>query len=127
MTTILIIQMLNPKIDPRTELFWSLGKDCCVPFLYNGFSMSIYKTSFPDLIMELQWYAVSLGALAALFILFYIQQLIVSGLRKYLFLYFLKHVYYPLIPRLMRGSCKTTWFELLLTLLFLIGNTLCLT
>ena len=107
---------LNFKMNFRTKLFWFLKKNCYVLFLYNRFFISIYKIFFSNLIMKLQWYAVDSEALAVLFILFYIQQQIVSDFHKYLFLYFSKHVYYSLISRFdaenskMNSRTELFWF-----------------
>lgn len=73
-----------------------------------------------------QWYAVSLGAIGAACLLFYILKLVAQKSQPYATLYFLKYVFYPEIPRWLRGSYTATRFDALLILGFLAGNGLCL-
>ena len=79
-----------------------------------------------------QWYAIALGGLVALYVIsfslltiskkigprakFQFKQIGTDAKRQ-----FLKHLYYPQIPKALRGSEKTTRFDLLLTIIFLIG------
>jgi hypothetical protein len=95
-----------------------------------------------------QWYAVALGGVVALsitakafLIIFkYAKFLALGGvvalsitakafliIFKYAKFYFLKYVYYPQIHKHLRGSEKTTGFDVLLIAAFLVGNGLCTT
>lgn len=65
-----------------------------------------------------QWYGVALGSLAALIILF-------SNLHIRPAVFLLKHIFYPQIHPLIRGTSKTTRFEAILIGSFLVGNVLC--
>lgn len=71
-----------------------------------------------------QWYAVSLGALSVLLIGIAITQSIYMFLRIHITFYFLKHVFYPQIPRCVRGSKTITRFDVGLIVIFLAANVL---
>ena len=72
-----------------------------------------------------QWYAVALGGTVALLIIASILLAILTITRKYAKFRFLKHVYYPQVHKYLRGSEKTTRFDLALIAVFLVGNMLC--
>ena len=72
-----------------------------------------------------QWYAVALGGTVALLIIASILLAILTITRKYATFRFLKHVYYPQVHKYLRGSEKTTRFDLALIAVFLVGNMLC--
>jgi hypothetical protein len=74
-----------------------------------------------------QCYAVALGGVVALFIIAKTFLTIFKYTRTYAKFYFLKYVYYPQIHKLLRGSEKTTGFDVLLIVVFLVGNVLCTT
>ncbi|KAI9772408.1 MAG: hypothetical protein M1840_000611 [Geoglossum simile] len=74
-----------------------------------------------------QWYAVALGALAVSSIVFCLFWFIIRVARTYATFYFLKHVFYPQVHKYLRGSGKTTRFDVILIIGFLMGNTLCVT
>lgn len=74
-----------------------------------------------------QWYAVGLGAIVVSPIVFLILWSIRRIDHTYLAFLFLKHVFYPQIHRYLRGSGKTTLFDVILILGFLITNVLCIT
>lgn len=58
------------------------------------------------------WYAVTLGGTVALLIIASILLAILTITRKYATFRFLKHVYYPQVDKYLRGSEKTTRFDL---------------
>ncbi|KIW79846.1 hypothetical protein Z517_06461 [Fonsecaea pedrosoi CBS 271.37] len=79
-----------------------------------------------------QWYATALGGLVVLYVISFSLLTVFKKIgpgAKFQFKkigthvkrQFLKHVYYPQIPKALRGSEKTTRFDLLLTIIFLIG------
>jgi hypothetical protein len=74
-----------------------------------------------------QWYAIALGGLVSLFITTCLLLIIFGVARTYAKVYFLKHVFYPQTHRYLRGSGKTTPFDAILIMLFLVGNILCIT
>jgi hypothetical protein len=71
-----------------------------------------------------EWYAVSIGALVALFIALCIVLFLASILRIYGTFYFLKHVFYPQFPRFLPGRQQATRFDFLILLAFVGGNIL---
>ena len=73
-----------------------------------------------------QWYLVGLG-LVALFITASPLLKTVKSAHTHATLYFCKYVFYPQIHRYLRGSGKTTLFDAVLILAFLVGNVLCIT
>jgi hypothetical protein len=74
-----------------------------------------------------QWYAVALGGVMALFIAACILLTITKLARTYASFLFMKHVFHRQIPQQLRGSAKTTWFDVVLIGAFSIGNILCTT
>jgi hypothetical protein len=72
----------------------------------------------------IQWYAVSLAAIAALSVVFYTTRISIRFLRTYATYHFLKHVFYPRVHKHLGG---TTRYHALLILALLVGNVLCLT
>jgi len=74
-----------------------------------------------------KWYAIALGSLILLYVVACLFFAIASLIQAYGKLYFLKYLFYPQIPRYLRRSRKTTRFDVLILLAFLIANTLALT
>jgi H+/Cl- antiporter ClcA len=81
----------------------------------------------------IQWYAMALGSLVVLFHVSHPLLLIMRISGTYIVSSFLKYLYYPRVRLYIRGSnryigfsCKTTWFNVLLVVLFLVGNIVCL-
>jgi len=74
-----------------------------------------------------EWYAVSIGAVAGLSIISCVILFLTSCLRTYGTFYFLKHVFYPQLPRFLPGRQQATRFDFLILLGFLGGNILSMT
>ncbi|KAI9767709.1 MAG: hypothetical protein M1839_004370 [Geoglossum umbratile] len=74
-----------------------------------------------------QWYAIALGGLVAASIISYLLLSIIRIVRTYTTIYFLKYLFYPQVHRYIRGSGKTTRFDVVLIVAFLVGNVLCTT
>ncbi|KAI9784310.1 MAG: hypothetical protein M1839_002371 [Geoglossum umbratile] len=74
-----------------------------------------------------QWYAVALGGLVAVSVISYLLLSIIKIARTYTTIYFLKYLFYPQVHRYIRGSGKTTRFDVVLIVAFLVGNILCTT
>ncbi|KAI9855644.1 MAG: hypothetical protein M1813_009690 [Trichoglossum hirsutum] len=74
-----------------------------------------------------QWYAVALGGLVSLSIIYYLLSSIVKIAHTYAASYFFKHVFYPQVHQFIRGSDEMTRFDVVLIVVFLIGNILCTT
>lgn len=72
-----------------------------------------------------EWYAISLGALVALFLVCRLFFAAVSAARVFGTLFALKHLLYPQIPKLLRGEGTITRLHSLLILLYVCGNILC--
>jgi hypothetical protein len=72
-----------------------------------------------------QWYAIALGGLFALPFITCLILAIIKKTGPYTKLHFLKHVYYPQVHKYLRGSEKTTRFDLGLICVFLVGIVLC--
>jgi hypothetical protein len=75
----------------------------------------------------MQWYAVALGGLITLFIISYLLLSIIKIIHTYTMIYFLKHLFYLQVHRYIRGSGKTTRFDVVWIVVFLVGNVLCAT
>jgi hypothetical protein len=73
-----------------------------------------------------QWFAVALGGLVVLSIVFSLLFWITKLARTYGTSHFLKHWYYPQVHRYIRTG-KTTRFEMVLVAAFVVGNVICLT
>ena len=73
-----------------------------------------------------QWYLVGLG-LIALFITASLLLKTIKFAHTYITFYFCKYVFYPQIYWYLRGSRKTTLFNMVLILAFLVGNVLYIT
>ena len=71
-----------------------------------------------------KWYAVALGAIAALVLGFYLMQSVYKLVHTYATILFLKHLLYPQIHRRLRGSGRTSRFDVMLIMAFLIANML---
>ncbi|KAI9767639.1 MAG: hypothetical protein M1840_005510 [Geoglossum simile] len=72
-----------------------------------------------------QWYAVALGGLVAVSVISYLLLSIIRIAHTYTTIYFLKYLFYPQVHRYIRG--KTTRFDAVLIVAFLVGNILCTT
>ncbi len=84
--------------------------------------------TLPILLIDItQWYAVALGSLVALSIIASLSLAVVKIARTYGTFYFLKYIYYPQAHLYLKGSGKTTRFDLALIIAFLVGNVLCTT
>jgi hypothetical protein len=73
-----------------------------------------------------QWYAISLGALAALYISYYILHAALSVAHVFGAHFVVKHLIHPQIPQILRGEDTITRFHSLLIFLYLSGNGICL-
>ena len=73
------------------------------------------------------WYAIALGALVALYVTSFLILTFLTKIGPHARILFKKHVYYPQLPKILRGSEKMTRFDFLLTILFLIGLVCCTT
>lgn len=90
--------------------------------------------NFTTLAMDItQWYAVALGGLVVLFHISYPLLLILRISGTYIASSFLKHLYHPRVRLHIRGSnrhiglsSRTARFDVLLVILFLVGNAVCL-
>jgi predicted ferric reductase len=89
---------------------------------------------FTALAMDItQWYAMALGSLVVLFHVSHPLLLMMRISGTYIASSFLKHLYHPRVRLHIRGSnryigfsSKTTRFDVLLVVLFLVGNAVCL-
>jgi hypothetical protein len=73
-----------------------------------------------------QWYAIALGGIVALFFISHRVVLMFKPIHNKATVYFRKHLYYPMAHRYVRGSGKTTRFDVGLIVAFVIGNAICL-
>ena len=73
------------------------------------------------------WYAVSIETVVTLLIILCIILFLASILRIYGTFYFLKHVFYPQLPRFLPRRQQATRFDFLILLAFLGGNILSMT
>lgn len=72
------------------------------------------------------WYAISLGALVALFLLYRLYLVALSTAHVYGKRFVLKYLIYPQIPRLLRGGGTITRLHFLIILIYVTGNILCM-
>ncbi|RDL30195.1 uncharacterized protein BP5553_10473 [Venustampulla echinocandica] len=68
------------------------------------------------------WYATAIGAIAALFLCFYLRKKLIYFIDFFITSYCLKNIYYRRICTHLRWSNTTTWFHGLLVGIFLAGN-----
>ena len=72
------------------------------------------------------WYALTIAGIAGTVVLFYVLIKAVDFVNAYITFYFLKHFFYHRLPKYLRLWSNTTWYDVLLVLVYLIGNALCL-
>ncbi len=92
--------------------------------LYGQISV---KLAFSNTMEITEWYALALACVAASALVFCLTWSLAKLIHRHGAFLFLKHIVYPQIPRYLRGSGKTTRFDVLLIAAFLIANILCLT
>jgi hypothetical protein len=74
---------------------------------------------------DTQWYAIALGGLIGLSVITSLLLASSKKIRTYTKFHFLKHVYYPQVHKYLRGSEKTTRFDLGSICVFLAGIVVC--
>ena len=72
------------------------------------------------------WYAVALGSLVLASILACVLSSVIAIFQRYGKIAFLKYLFYPQIPKFLRRSDKTSWFDILVLAMFLGANGIAL-
>jgi hypothetical protein len=74
-----------------------------------------------------EWYAIAVAGISACAVCIYVLRKTIDVINTYITFYVLKRLVYNRVPKYLRLSGTTTWFDVVWIIIYLVGNALCLT